>query len=118
MNDMNTLETAWSTRPGDVASLVRLEGVTKTYGPTRANRDVTFAIAPGEVVGLVGANGAGKSTLMRVLTGGTVPDAGRLLVDGEEIAWDRYGPRAAHRLGIRIVHQELSLCPNLTAAEN
>ncbi len=98
--------------------LLRLEGISKAFGPTRANRDITLTIAPGEVVGLVGANGAGKSTLMRVLTGVTVPDAGRLLLDGEEVEWSRYGPRAGHRLGIRMVHQELSLCPNLTGAEN
>ena len=71
-------------------------GIAKAYGPTRANRDVSLAIAPGEVVGLVGANGAGKSTLMRVLTGGTLPDAGSFHVDGAEVAWAGYGPRAAH----------------------
>ncbi len=115
MNDMTGPEPLGS---ATATTLVRLEGISKAYGPTRANRDVDFAMVPGEVVGLVGANGAGKSTLMRILTGGSVPEAGRLLVDGEEVTWDRYGPRAAHRLGIRIVHQELSLCPNLTAAEN
>jgi ribose transport system ATP-binding protein len=98
--------------------LVLLKGISKAYGPTQANRDVTFRIAPGEVVGLIGANGAGKSTLMRVLTGTTDPDAGRLVFDGAPVAWSRFGPRACHALGIRIVHQELSLCPNLTAAEN
>lgn len=98
--------------------LVLLEGITKVYGPTRANWDVTFRISPGEVVGLIGANGAGKSTLMRVLTGGTEPDAGSLVFDGEAVGWSQLGPRACHRMGIRIVHQELSLCPNLTAAEN
>lgn len=118
MNEMTGREALGPASAGQAPALVRLEGIAKAYGPTQANRDVSFAIAPGEVVGLVGANGAGKSTLMRVLTGGAVPDAGRLLIDGEEVAWDRYGPRAAHRLGLRIVHQELSLCPNLTAAEN
>ena len=98
--------------------LVLLEGISKAYGPTQANRDVTFRVAPGEVVGLIGANGAGKSTLMRVLTGGTEPDAGRLVYDGEAVAWSQLSPRACHRMGIRIVHQELTLCPNLTAAEN
>jgi ribose transport system ATP-binding protein len=98
--------------------LVLLEGITKVYGPTRANWDVTFRVAPGEVVGLIGANGAGKSTLMRVLTGGTEPDAGRLFHRGGPVAWSQLSPRACHRMGIRIVHQELSLCPNLTAAEN
>ena len=99
-------------------AFLRLDGISKAYGPTRANRDVVLSIAPGQVMGLVGANGAGKSTLMRVLTGGTQPDSGHMRLDGEEMSWDRFGPREARRLGIRIVHQELSLCPNLTAAEN
>jgi ribose transport system ATP-binding protein len=98
--------------------LVLLENISKAYGPTQANRDVTFRVAPGEVVGLIGANGAGKSTLMRILTGGTGPDTGTLVFDGAPVEWGRFGPRACHALGIRIVHQELSLCPNLTAAEN
>jgi ribose transport system ATP-binding protein len=118
MDDMTGPEALGLAGEGSAPALVRLDGIDKAYGPTRANRDVTFAIQAGEVVGLVGANGAGKSTLMRVLTGGTIPDVGRLLLDGDEVAWDRYGPRAAQRHGIRIVHQELSLCPNLSAAEN
>jgi ribose transport system ATP-binding protein len=104
--------------PGAPPPLVALDGITKVYGSTWANRDVTFRVSPGEVVGLIGANGAGKSTLMRVLTGGTEPDAGRLVFAGEPVAWSQLGARACHRMGIRIVHQELSLCPNLTAAEN
>ncbi len=118
MNDMHAPGTGRSAEASSRPEILRLDGISKSYGSTQANRDVTFAIAPGEVVGLVGANGAGKSTLMRVLSGGTVPDAGRLVLGGQEVAWSGYGPRAAHRLGIRIVHQELSLCPNLTAAEN
>ena len=73
-------------------------------------------IAAGECVGVVGHNGAGKSTLMHVLTGGVAPDRGRLVVAGEEQPAIR--PRSAKALGIRCVFQELSLCPNLTVAEN
>ena len=104
------------TRPG--GTLVSLDGIDKTYGPTRAVREVAFSVRPGEVVGLIGANGAGKSTLMRVLTGITAPDAGRFALDGRPVDLKAYGPRESHDLGIRMVHQELSLCPNLTAAEN
>ncbi len=103
-------------RPG--VPLVALSGIDKTYGPTRANHDVSLEVRAGEVLGLIGANGAGKSTLMRVLTGTTRPDAGSFHVDGAPVDLAGYGPREAHALGIRIVHQELSLCPNLTAAEN
>ncbi len=99
-------------------ALARLDGITKSYGPTRAVRDVSITVAAGEVLGLIGANGAGKSTLMRVLTGGARPDAGRLLIDGQPVDWATFGPRDCQRLGLRIVHQELSLCPNLTVAEN
>jgi ribose transport system ATP-binding protein len=118
MTEMTRPQPVLPVDPDRPPSLVRLEGICKSYGPTQANRDVSFAIAPGEVVGLVGANGAGKSTLMRVLTGGTVPEAGRLAIGGRTIDWDRYGPRGSQGHGIRLVHQELSLCPNLTGAEN
>ncbi len=98
--------------------LIALDGIDKTYGPTRANRAVSLSVRPGEIVGLIGANGAGKSTLMRILTGITAPDAGSFALDGRPVDLAAYGPRESHRLGIRMVHQELSLCPNLTAAEN
>ncbi len=103
-------------QPGVPALL--LAGITKAYGATRANEDLSFAVQPGEVVGLIGANGAGKSTLMRILAGITLPDAGRLEVGGQVIDLDRFSPLRARALGIRIVHQELSLCDSLTVAEN
>lgn len=103
-------------RPG--VPLVALDGIDKTYGSTHAVRDVALRIGAGEVVGLIGANGAGKSTLMRVLTGISEPDSGRFASDGRPVDFSAYGPRESHDIGIRIVHQELSLCPNLTAAEN
>ena len=71
---------------------------------------------PGECVGVVGHNGAGKSTLMHVLNGGVAPDRGRLVVDGEE--QPHWTSARARALGLRCVFQELSLCPNLTVAEN
>jgi ribose transport system ATP-binding protein len=101
-----------------VAPVLRLHGITKTYGPTRANEDLSFAVMPGEVVGLIGANGAGKSTLMRILAGITLPDAGTLEVDGQRIDLARFSPLRARACGIRFVHQELSLCDSLTVAEN
>jgi ribose transport system ATP-binding protein len=100
------------------AAFLALEGIDKSFGPTHAVRAVSLAIRPGEVIGLIGANGAGKSTLMRVLTGTTTPDAGRFRLDGANVDPAAFGPRQAQDMGIRIVHQELSLCPNLTAAEN
>ena len=75
------------------------------------------AVADGECVGVVGHNGAGKSTLMHILNGGVAPDRGRLVVAGDEAALT-IPRRAPKRSGCAAVFQELSLCPNLTVAEN
>lgn len=99
------------------APLVALRGITKTYGATRANDGIDLEIRPGEVIGLVGGNGAGKSTLMKVLCGVVPATAGEVLLDGEA-APAGHSAAAAQAHGIRMVHQELSLCTNLTVAEN
>jgi ribose transport system ATP-binding protein len=104
--------------PAKAEPLVALSGITKAYGPTLANQGVDLTVRLGEIVGLVGGNGAGKSTLMRVLSGVTVPDEGSLAIGGKAWSWNDYGPGEAQASGIRIVHQELSLCGNLTVAEN
>jgi ribose transport system ATP-binding protein len=98
--------------------VIALTGITKAYGPTLANDRIDLDVHRGEVIGLVGGNGAGKSTLMRILTGVVVPDAGELAIAGTLIPWHGYGPARSRAVGIRIVHQELSLCGNLTVAEN
>lgn len=97
--------------------IVRLSGVEKSFGAVRALRGVTLDIAPGECLGLVGHNGAGKSTLMNVLTGNVAPDTGTIEVAGTDVTRG-YAPQIAMRHGVRCVYQELSLCPNLTVAEN
>jgi ribose transport system ATP-binding protein len=99
-------------------SLVELKGVTKAFGPTLAAVDIDFAVAASDVIGLVGGNGAGKSTLMRILCGITAPTLGRLAFDGIEDSFTNYDAGAAQRRGVRMVHQELSLCATLTVAEN
>jgi len=98
--------------------LVSLQGVNKAFGPTKANTDISIDIARGEVLGLIGGNGAGKSTLVRILCGATRPDDGRLAFAGRGLSFDHYNPSDAQAIGIRMVHQELSLCGNLTVAEN
>lgn len=100
------------------APIVALHDVSKGFGSTLANDRVSLVVAAGDVVGLVGGNGAGKSTLMRQLCGVMQPDSGRLELDGTPASFDRWDPSAAQAHGIRIVHQELSLCGNLTVAEN
>jgi ribose transport system ATP-binding protein len=96
--------------------IVKLDGVEKHFGAVRALAGVDFPVRVGECVGLVGHNGAGKSTLMHVLAGTLVPDKGQIII-GAEPQKD-YAVVLAQKLGIRCVFQELSLCPNLTVAEN
>src|SRR5947208_6561837 len=101
---------------GTGANIVKLAGVEKHFGAVRALDGVDFETGEGECVGLVGHNGAGKSTLMHVLSGTLAPDQGSITIAGH--AQRQYSVALAHRLGIRCVFQELSLCPNLTVAEN
>jgi ribose transport system ATP-binding protein len=97
-------------------NIVKLDGVEKHFGAVRALAGVDFAVDIGECVGLVGHNGAGKSTLMHVLAGTLVPDSGQIIIRGT--LRQNYAVVLAQKLGIRCVFQELSLCPNLTVAEN
>ncbi|CAN5337338.1 sugar ABC transporter ATP-binding protein [soil metagenome] len=97
--------------------VISLDGVKRSFGAVRALGGVDLAVKAGEFLGLVGHNGAGKSTLMHVLAGTLTADEGRLVIAGSEVS-GRYDPAAAYRHGIRCVFQELSLCPNLTVAEN
>ncbi len=94
-----------------------MDGVEKRFGAVHALSGVDLAVAAGTCLGLVGHNGAGKSTLMNVLAGTLAPDTGRIVIDAEDLT-GRYSVAAAQRHGIRCVFQELSLCPNLTVAEN
>ena len=91
-------------------------GMSKSYGGVQALKDVTFAAYRGKVNVLVGENGAGKSTLMKILSGSEQPTTGQILIDGEPVVLAT--PRDAMAAGIGIIHQELSLFPNLSIAEN
>ncbi len=97
--------------------IVSLDGVEESFGAVRALTGVDLAADAGECLGLVGHNGAGKSTLMNVLAGTLRPDRGTIAVSGENLT-DSYDVAVAQSRGIRCVFQELSLCPNLTVAEN
>jgi len=90
--------------------------ITKSFPGVRALDDVTFACARGEIHALCGENGAGKSTLMKILGGAYQPDGGRILLDGRAVAFSH--PVAARNAGISVIHQELSLLPYRTVAEN
>ncbi|MDQ0395485.1 sugar ABC transporter ATP-binding protein [Labrys monachus] len=103
--------------PSEAASIiVRLDDAGKYFGAVRALDGVDFAVSKGECVGLVGHNGAGKSTLMQVVAGTLAPNRGRIAVGGA--VEENYSVVRAQKLGIRCVFQELSLCPNLSVAEN
>ncbi|MCK6079289.1 sugar ABC transporter ATP-binding protein [Microbacterium sp. EYE_5] len=91
-------------------------GITKVYGATRALKGVDFDVRRGAVTVLFGENGAGKSTLMKILSGVESPTSGTLILDGEEIVLS--GTVDAARRGIAIIHQELSLAPNLSIRDN
>jgi ABC-type uncharacterized transport system ATPase subunit len=95
---------------------VRLEGISKRYGGMLANDDISVTFRPGEIHVIVGENGAGKSTLMGILSGTVRPDAGAVLIDGEDVAG--HDARAAIRCGIGMVHQHFRLVDVFTVAEN
>src|SRR6266404_4428547 len=99
------------------ASLLSLRGVSKSFGPVEALKQVDLELDRGEYLGLIGHNGAGKSTLMNILMGVVLPDGGDFRIEGTKVAEANH-PAKAHALGIRCVFQELSLCPNLSAIEN
>ena len=96
--------------------VMRARGINKVFGATHALRGVDFDVVPGEVTALFGENGAGKSTLMKILAGIEAPTTGTLELDGQPV--EIKGPRDAADRGIAIIHQELSLFPNLSIADN
>ena len=98
------------------AKLLRIEGLTKAYPGVKANDNVSFAIAPGEVHALLGENGAGKSTLVKMIYGLVKPDAGTMELNGAPFAPPE--PRAARAAGVAMVFQHFSLFEALNVAEN
>lgn len=96
--------------------LVEMKGIEKWFPGVHALKAVQFDLRPGEVHALMGENGAGKSTLMKIMAGIYARDGGEMLVDGQPVT--PTSPRAAQDLGIGIIHQELSLMNDLTAAQN
>ncbi|WP_018099324.1 sugar ABC transporter ATP-binding protein [Sinorhizobium meliloti] len=96
--------------------LLQVRNLRRTYGPVVALNGVSLELRVGEVLGLIGQNGSGKSTLMKILAGLEQPDGGDLLIEGNPVRLKSSAD--AVRFGIGMVHQEQSLLPNLTVAEN
>lgn len=93
-----------------------MRDITKTFGQVCANNHIDLDIPEGEILALLGENGSGKTTLMNILDGIYFPDAGTVLVKGQEVIIR--SPKDAISLGIGMVHQHFKLVDNLTAAEN
>ena len=96
--------------------LIEMVGIDKTFPGVRALHNARFELRAGEVHALMGENGAGKSTLMKVLSGVYQRDAGEIRLNGQPI--EVGSPRKALDQGISIIHQELALMRDLTAAQN
>ena len=101
---------------GSVPPILRMEGISKRYQAVQALDHVDLTVSAGEIHALLGGNGAGKSTLLRILSGLTNPDEGRILFEGTEVTVEH--PSHAQQLGISMIHQELSIIPDLTVLEN
>lgn len=96
--------------------LLQLRGIIKDFPGTRALKEVNLQVAKGEVHAVIGENGAGKSTLMNIIAGVFPQTAGTIEFEGKEVHF--FSPLDAQKLGIGIVHQEISLCPQISVAEN
>ncbi|MGH7958999.1 MAG: ATP-binding cassette domain-containing protein, partial [Opitutaceae bacterium] len=98
------------------AAALRLTGIKKSFGATRALRGVSLEVAPGEVHALIGENGAGKSTLMKILSGAHRADEGSMELSGAPYAPS--DPHDARMKGVAMIYQELNLARHLSAQEN
>jgi general nucleoside transport system ATP-binding protein len=98
------------------ATVLRLTGITKRFGPLVANDAISFELARGEVIALLGENGAGKTTLMNILFGHYVADEGSVEAFGNPLPPG--DPRAAIDAGIGMVHQHFTLAENMSVLEN
>ncbi len=101
--------------PAQSGPTVAFEGVTKRYSGTAAVDAVTLRIESGAFVALVGASGSGKSTLLKCVNRLVAPDAGRVLLDGDDVA---SGPAPQLRRRVGYVFQHVGLFPHLTVGEN
>ena len=95
-----------------------MKNIHKNFTGVKALQAVDFSLREGEIHALMGENGAGKSTLIKVLTGVYEKDEGEIFLKGNDKAVAIHSPQDAQNLGISTVYQEITLCPNLSVAEN
>ncbi len=101
---------------GSAGPVLEARGISKSFGPVQALRDVDFALYPGEVVGIVGDNGAGKSTLIKIISGALAADAGTIAIDGQVVRF--HSPLDARHAGIETVYQDLAVVPLMDIESN
>lgn len=97
-------------------TILQMEGIRKSFGKVEVLHNINFQVERGKVTALVGENGAGKSTLMKIMMGEYQPDAGRIVLNGEEVHFQSPNQGLAH--GISMIFQEMSPFPDMTVAQN
>lgn len=100
----------------EIAPAIELKGISKSFGPVQANKDISIRVMPGTIHGIIGENGAGKSTLMSILYGFYKADRGDIFISGRKTAIP--DSQAAIAAGIGMVFQHFKLVQNFTVLEN
>src|SRR4026208_2370830 len=100
----------------EVAPIVEMRHIEKSFGAVKALRNVDLVLYPGEILGLVGDNSAGKSTLMKILTGAYQRDAGEISVAGQPVHFK--SPHESRDVGIEMIYQDFALCGNMDVGQN
>ncbi len=97
-------------------SFLSVDGISKHFGGVAANRDISFEVGQGELVGVIGPNGAGKSTLFEIITGFCRPDAGEVRLDAVRLTG--LSPDRVCRLGVARTFQKLRPFSGMTVLDN